>query len=255
MIMGTATITTILGRRSMDAEPVPAPGLDRGGLYRMLAWLSPAFPVGAFAYSHGIECAVDQGLVRDRPSLADWIATIVGRGAGAVDAVLFREAWTAARADDTAALGRIAELGAAFRGSAETALESADQGSAFLATVAEAWPDPRLAAWSGNLRKEGRVPAYAVAVGAAAGWAGLPLKPALLAFLQAFATNLVSAGVRLIPLGQTEGQRVIAALETPVAAAAEAALARPLDDIGTATPMAEWTSMRHETQYTRLFRS
>jgi urease accessory protein len=239
----------------MDTEPVPAPGLDGGGLYRVLAWLSPAFPVGAFAYSHGIECAVEQGMVRDRESLTRWVAAIVGRGAGAVDAVLFREAWNAARANDAVALDRTAELGAAFRGSAETALESADQGSAFLATVAEAWPDPRLAAWSEGLRTEGRAPAYAVAVGAAVGWTGLPLKPALLAFLQAFAANLVSAGVRLIPLGQTEGQQAIAALEAPIAAAAEAALVRPLDDIGSATPMVDWTSIRHETQYTRLFRS
>ena len=116
------------------------PVLDRGGLFRLMAWLSPAFPVGAFAYSHGIECAVEQGLVRDRVSLTHWVVTIVGHGTGAVDAVLFREAWAAAAADDAGALDRIAELGAAFRGSGETALESAVQGSAFLETVAEAWP-------------------------------------------------------------------------------------------------------------------
>jgi urease accessory protein len=231
------------------------PVLDRGGLFRLMAWLSPAFPVGAFAYSHGIECAVEQGFVRDRASLTDWIAAIVGHGTGAVDAVLFREAWDAAAADDASALDRIAELGAAFRGSAETALESAVQGSAFLETMAEAWPDPRLSAWRETLRNEDRAPAYAVAVGASAGWMGLPLKLALLAFLQAFAANLVSAGVRLIPLGQTDGQRAIAALEAPIAVAVETALNRPLDDIGTATPMVEWTSIRHETQYTRLFRS
>jgi urease accessory protein len=229
--------------------------LGREGLYRLMAWLSPAFPVGAFAYSHGIECAVEQRLVRDSASLTEWVAAIVGRGAGAVDAVLFREAWRAAAAADRGALDRIAELGAVFRGSAETALESADQGAAFLATVAEAWPDPRLAAWIESLREAARAPAYAVALGATAGWRGLPLDAALTAFLQAFAANLVSAGVRLIPLGQTEGQRAIAALETPIAAAVDAALVRPLDDIGVATPMVEWTSLRHETQYTRLFRS
>ena len=231
------------------------PVLDRGGLFRLMAWLSPAFPVGAFAYSHGIECAVEQGLVRDRVSLTHWIAAIVSFGAGAVDAVLFREAWTAAWADDSDALGRIAELGAAFRGSAESALESADQGSAFLATVAEAWSDPRLPVWGEVLRKEERTPGYAIAVGAVAGWKGIPLDVSLFAFLQAFAANLVSAGVRLIPLGQTDGQRAIAALEAPIAAAVETALSRPFDDIGTATPMVEWTSIRHETQYTRLFRS
>ena len=231
------------------------PALDRAGFFRLMAGLSPAFPVGAFAYSHGIECAVEQGLVRDRMSLTSWVAAIASHGAGAVDAVLFREAWRAARANDAGALDRIAELGAALRGSAEAALESTDQGSAFLATVTEAWPDPRVSGWSETLRREERASAYAVAVGAVAGWKGLPLDMSLFAFLQAFAANLVSAGVRLIPLGQTDGQRAIAALEAPIAAAVEAALLRPLDDIGTATPMVEWTSMRHETQYTRLFRS
>lgn len=231
------------------------PALGRGGFFRLMAWLSPAFPIGAFAYSHGIECAVEQGLVRDRATLTHWVAAIVCQGAGAVDAVLFREAWAGARANDAGALGRIAELGAAMRGSAETAQESRDQGSAFLATVTEAWPDPGLAAWAEILRKEGRAPSYAVAVGAVAGWQGLPRDVALFAFLQAFAANLVSAGVRLIPLGQTDGQCAIAALEASIEAAVDAALDRPLEDIGTATPMVEWTSMRHETQYTRLFRS
>ena len=229
--------------------------LDQSGFFRLMAWLSPAFPVGAFAYSHGIECAMEQGLVHDRVSLTYWVAAIVGRGAGAVDAVLFREAWGAARTNDAGALDRIAELGAAMRGSAETAIESRDQGSAFLETVTAAWPDPRLAAWSEGFRDEKRAPGYAVAVGAVAGWQVIPLNVSLSAFLQAFAANLVSAGVRLIPLGQTDGQRVIAALEASLKAAVDAGLERPLDDIGTATPMVEWTCMRHETQYTRLFRS
>lgn len=229
--------------------------LDRGSLYRLMAWLSPAFPVGAFAYSHGIECAIERGQVRDRETLAGWVEAIVCRGAGAVDAVLFREAWIAAAADDMDALGRITELGSAWRGSAETALESGTQGTAFLDTVVEAWPDPRLSEWREGFRVEGLQPAYAVVVGAAAGRMGLPLALSLSAFLQAFAANLVSAGVRLIPLGQTDGQRIVAGLEDPLAATVEAALVRTLEDIGTATPMVDWTSMLHETQYTRLFRS
>ena len=241
----------------MRMEPVMAieAALDQGGLYRLMAWLSPAFPVGAFAYSHGIECAIEQGQVRDRETLARWVEAIVCRGAGAVDAVLFRESWRAAAADDAAALGRIAELGAVWRGSTETALESESQGTAFLDTVAAVWPDLKLSEWRAGLRGDGSQVAYAVAVGAAAGRMGLPLPLTLFAFLQAFAANLVSAGVRLIPLGQTDGQRIVASLENALAAAAEAALVRPLDDMGAATPMVDWTSMLHETQYTRLFRS
>ena len=250
----TMTMTMIIGM-NMEPAMVLETALDRGGLYRLMAWLSPAFPVGAFAYSHGIECAIERGQARDRETLAGWVEAIVCRGAGAVDAVLFREAWIAAVADDMDALGRITELGSAWRGSAETALESGAQGTAFLDTVAEAWPDPRLSEWREGFRVDDLQPAYAVAVGAAAGRMGLPLALSLSAFLQAFAANLVSAGVRLIPLGQTDGQRVIAGLEDAIAAAAEAALARPIEDLGTATPMVDWTSMLHETQYTRLFRS
>lgn len=246
MVMGT-----IMERPIMATET----SLDQTGLYRLMAWLSPGFPVGAFAYSHGIECAVEQGMVRDRDTLAGWIGSIVCRGAGAVDAVLFREAWEAAAARDVDALDRIADLAAAWRGSAETALESAVQGGAFLDTVNAAWPDRWLADWIAARSADGAPLAYAVAVGAAAGRKGLPLTLGLTAFLHALAANLVSAGVRLIPLGQTDGQRIVATLESPIASAVRAALDRALDDIGTATPMVDWTCMIHETQYTRLFRS
>ena len=268
------TMTTIMGPRTgMGPVMAAKTPLDHGGLYRLMAWMSPAFPVGAFAYSHGLECAVDRGLVRDRKTLSGWVEAIVCRGAGAVDAVLFREAWIAAAANDLDALERIAEMGTALRASAETALESEAQGGAFLDTVAAAWSDPGLLDWSERLRGGGRIPAatkywprgfargggaqppYAVAVGAAAGRMGLPLEFAVFAFIQTFAVNLVSAGVRLLPLGQTDGQRIVAGLEGAITAAAGAALAHPLEDMGAATPMVDWTSMLHETQYTRLFRS
>ncbi|MBM3565523.1 MAG: urease accessory protein UreF [Alphaproteobacteria bacterium] len=229
--------------------------LDQGGLYRLMAWLSPSFPVGAFAYSHGIECAVERGLVRDRETLAAWVEGIVCLGAGGIDAVLFRESWTAATAADWEALDHVAALGRAYRGSSETALESAVQGGAFAGTVGAAWPDDDLSRWRAKVEADGDPLAYAVTVGAAAGRQGLPLALSLAAFLHAFAANLVSAGVRLIPLGQTDGQKIIAGLEGALAVAAEAGLARSLEDIGASTPMVDWTSMRHETQYTRLFRS
>jgi urease accessory protein len=229
--------------------------LDDCGLVRLMAWLSPAFPVGAYTYSHGIEYAVERGLVRDRDGLTRWVTAILRHGAGAIDAVLFRHAHQAATGGDGAALAAAVERAEALRSTAETATESAAQGSAFLDTVCRVWPDPRLETWAAQLAADCRAPAYAVAIGAAAGWLGLPLRPAMLAFLQATAANLVSAGVRLIPLGQTDGQRAVAALEEMVTAAAAAALARSDGDFGTATPVVDWTSMRHETQYTRLFRS
>jgi urease accessory protein len=224
--------------------------MNSATLYRLLAWLSPAYPIGGFSYSHGIEWAVEDGLIRDRATLAAWIGAVLAHGAGRIDGALFAAAWRAAKAGDDAALDEIAIIAAAWRGTAETALESAAQGSAFASTTIKAWPDARLAALAARHDK--------LALPVAAGVAFAPhadLADALTGYLAGFAANLVSAGVRLVPLGQTDGQLTLAALEPAVAAAAEAALAADLDQLGTAAPMLDWASMRHETQYTRLFRS
>ncbi|HKO09794.1 MAG TPA: urease accessory UreF family protein [Alphaproteobacteria bacterium] len=226
------------------------PQLDQSALYRLLAWLSPAYPTGAFSYSHGIEYALEAGLVTGRESLVAWVGHILAEGAGRVDALLFRAAYEAA--DDAAALDGVAELAAAFRGTAETALESAQQGAAFLAATRAAWPDARLEAFAARLG-EGVI---ALPVAVALACAGrIPLELALAAYLQAFGANLISAGVRLIPLGQSQGQQALAALEPVVARALAAAFATPIEEIGSSAPMVDWTSMRHETQYSRLFRS
>ncbi|HZB93503.1 MAG TPA: urease accessory UreF family protein [Stellaceae bacterium] len=221
-------------------------------LYRLMTWLSPSYPLGAFSYSHGLEYAVEAGLMAGRDALFEFVATAVSAGAGRSDGALLAAAWRAAAAGDGVALDEVAELAFAWRGTAETALESRAQGAAFLATTRAAWPHPRLDALA--LRHRGEL-ALPVAVGAAAAAHEVPLAPALTAYLHCFAGGLVSAGVRLIPLGQSDGQRVIAALEGVIAATAEAVLATPLDEIGTAAFVIERCSMRHETQYTRLFRS
>lgn len=224
---------------------------DAASLYRLMTWLSPAYPLGAFSYSHGIEYAVEAKLVHDAGSLAAWIETVLGAGTGRSDAALFAWAYRATAAENDAGLDHIADLASAWRGSSEMALESEAQGTAFLATTLAAWPHPALAAFA-RRRKSAALP-VAVAVACAAH--RVPLTAALGAYLQAFAANLVSAGIRLIPLGQTDGQRVIGRLEQPIAATAEAALALPLEAVGTSAPIVDWCSMRHETQYTRLFRS
>jgi urease accessory protein len=223
--------------------------MDAAGLYRLMAWFSPAYPIGGFSYSHGIEYAVEAGLVADRDALVGWIGWILEEGAGRIDAMLFRAAWDAA--DDPAALDDVAALAAAFRGTAETSLETMQQGASFLTITRTAWPDPRL---DDFVRRNGD--AIALPVAAALAVAGrVPLALALSAYLQGLAANLVSAGVRLVPLGQSDGQRALAALESVVRRATAAAMATPLDEIGAAAPMVDWTSMRHELQYARLFRS
>lgn len=226
--------------------------LPQGALYRLLAWLSPAYPVGAYTYSHGLEAAVEDGAVRTHHDLAAYVATALRDGAGRVDGALLVAAHRAAIAHDDAALDEAAELAMAWRGTAETALEATAQGNAFVSVTLNAWPDARYAAFAA---RHPRRMAHAVAFGAAAGFAGVPLRPALFGFLSAFAANLVSAGVRLVPLGQTDGQLATAALLPVVEAATQAALTADLDTLGTAAPMLDILSIRHETQYTRLFRS
>ncbi len=225
---------------------------DSAALYRLLTWLSPAYPVGAFSYSHGLETAVEAGMVKDRGDLAGYITTVLRHGAGRVDAALLVAAHRAAAANKPRALDKVAQLAAAWRGTAETALETMQQGTSFTSITATAWPDARFAGLAA--RHGGRL-SHPVAFGAVAGFQAVPLLASVTAWLAAFAANLVSAGVRIVPLGQTDGQLATAALQPIVQAAAAAALAANLETMGTASPMLDLLSMRHETQYTRLFRS
>ncbi|MCU0684637.1 MAG: urease accessory protein UreF [Polyangiaceae bacterium] len=224
-------------------------GVTEGALYRLLSWMSPAYPIGGFSYSHGLEWAVEAGLVGTAEQLRAWVATILGEGSGRVDATLFAAAFRAERDEE---LDAVAELGAALRGTRELALESAQQGAAFLVITRAAWPHPRLEAFAERHGGEAPLP---VAVGLAAAAHGVPLEPALTAYLHAFGSGLVSAGIRLIPLGQTDGQRIVAALEPIIVDAVRRARETPLDRIGAATPGVDLSSMQHETQHTRLFRS
>jgi urease accessory protein len=263
------------------AETVATPGL-----YRLLAWTSPSFPTGAFSYSHGLEAFVADGTVRDRASLQAWIAAVVTQGSGRIDADILRDAHRAAAAGDLAALDAANRRGVAYRATAELALESGQQGEAFLATCRAAWPDAFIAASASPhpnpppqagegtcgrfhpppLAGEGRVGAFecgedrigishSVVFGAVAARAGIALADALTAYLHAFAGNLVSAGIRLGVLGQTDGQRILAALEPVVTEAARASLTRDSADFGAASFAVDLASMAHETQYSRLFRS
>ncbi len=250
------------GRGSATSSPRPfdppsgrgeARHLDTAALTKLMAWLSPAFPVGAYAYSHGLEWAVTDGTVTNATSLEAWIAGVVRHGAGRSDAILSTHAYRAATGGDDPALAEIAELAAAFQPSKERHLEATAQGRAFLSAVASSWPNDRLKSLVAALAD--RDIAYPVAVAIAAAAHGVPLLPALTALLHAFVAHLVSAGVRAIPIGQTDGQRIVAALAPLIADVANAAETASLDDLGGAALRADIASMNHETQYTRLFRS
>lgn len=239
------TITTTDITTTSMADGAPA-------LYRLLAWMSPAYPVGAFSYSHGIEWTVETGDITDLKTLVDWLTVILRDGSGLADATFCAHAHRAVSARDTAALAEVAELALAFQPSRERRLETTAQGNAFMAATEAAWPAKGLAlvrqAWSGAV-------AYPVAVGAATAAHGIDEATALHAFLHAVAANLISAAVRLVPLGQTDGQRALAAMEPVVTETAALARATALDAIGGHALRSDIASMRHETQYTRLFRS
>ena len=216
-----------------------------------MTWLSPAFPVGGFSYSHGLEWVVETGKVKDAATLGNWIEDVLVHGAGRTDAIFLAEAWRATSANNAASLKEVAELAAAFAPSAERRLETLAQGAAFLTATRAVWPHPAL----DQLDVQHPEVAYPIAVGVCTAAHGLPLMVSAHAVVQAFVANLTSAGVRLIPLGQTDGLRVLARLEPLIAHTAESALAASLDDIGGIAVLADIASMRHETQYTRLFRS
>ncbi len=240
--------------------------MTESALYRLLSWTSPGYPTGAFSYSHGLEWAVESGAVTNLQQLLDYVNAVLARGGGWIDAVLFAHARRAAAPGSQppgldkeaqsvalAQLDTLTQLAAAFRGSSETALESRQQGAAFLDVTRKAWPHPALDAFAS--RHAGTPLAHCIVVAVACAAHDVALEPALHAYLHAVAANLVSAGARLIPLGQTQAQIAIARLSPLITDVADRALEMELDDLGTAAPAVELCSLQHETQYTRLFRS
>ncbi|WP_349958932.1 urease accessory protein UreF [Rhizobium sp. ZPR3] len=218
---------------------------DLPALLRLMTWLSPAFPVGSFAYSGGLERAVHDGLVRDSAGLNDWIAALIQHGSAWNDAVLLVEAHRAGA--DRLRLAAVAELAEALAGSKERHNETMLLGDAFLSAAA-AWPNDIFSMLPAKT-------AYPVAVGAIAGAHGISAEKAVAAFLHASASQMVSSGIRLGVSGQKDGVAILARLEELFAAVARRAAQSSLDDLGAAAVQADIASLRHETQATRLFRS
>ncbi len=265
---------------------------EQANFLPLMVWLSPSFPVGAFAYSHGIEWAVEAGDIKSAATLEAWLDDLLEHGGPWSDAVLLAATHQAVEQGNDAALAEAAELAAALSPSRERRLETLKQGEAFLLAVRASWPCKaldRLAAIlspsprGGEGRGEGgrtsamdsEPPhprlrrdlspagrgeksvevAFPVAVGVAAAGHGLALKETLEAYLLSLATNLVSAAVRLVPLGQTDAVKIVARLAPRLRVIAARAAASTLDDVGGAALRSDIASMRHETQHTRLFRS
>jgi len=220
---------------------------DTRDMVRLATWLSPAFPIGAFSYSHGLECMVTAGRIKCAQELADWLGDLLRLGSAWSDAVLFAGAWNAVRDGDDARLAAAAELGEALAPSAERLTETMEQGTAFL-KGAGAWAAEHVPGLPH------RAP-YPVAVASECAAHGIGCELALATYLHAFLANQVSAAIRLVPLGQSDGLAVLALLEPLVLETAGRAARSSLDDLGSATIMADIAAMNHETQHSRLFRS
>ncbi|WP_224823459.1 urease accessory protein UreF [Cognatishimia sp. MH4019] len=202
-------------------------------LLTLTQWLSPAFPLGSFAYSHGLEQTMAQGRVQSAAELQIWLEETLRFGAGWMDAVLLCQAMAGAD---------VADMARALAASKERWEETFAQGTAFAETLK-------------SMGHSVRPAALPVAVGEAARM--LSLAPADVAqlYLHAFASNLVSVSVRFVPLGQSEGQAVLAALHPVIAEVAQRATDTPLDVIGAGVLMGDIAAMAHETLDVRLFRT
>jgi urease accessory protein len=219
---------------------------------KLLSWLSPSYPVGAFSYSHGLEYAVEAGQVTSAAECQDWVADILCHGSGRNDAIFLKSAYQAAAGRDAGLLVETAELAAAYGPALELRQESLNQGEAFLKATRAAWP---VAALDWLAECWAHPCAYPVAVGVASQGHRIAFDAALQAYLHGLAANLVSAALRLVPLGQSDGLAVTAALEPEILAMAKATIEFGLDDLGSSALAVEIAAMKHETQYTRLFRS
>ena len=210
-------------------------------LLRLMTWLSPAFPVGAYTYSHGLEAAIEQGWVTDRSSLQVWLDDLLEFGAPRNDGIFIQAVF--AGGDPL----ELDELAQAMQPARELLAESVGQGKALLRAMRQVWPD-----LTEGAPKE---LTYPVALALAAKAARLDGGAVIQAYLHAFIANLVSAAVRAIPLGQTDGLLVLAAFEGKIQAQAAIVQTLTLDDLGSSVMRNDLASMLHETQHTRLFRS
>ncbi|MFC6792907.1 urease accessory protein UreF [Methylobacterium komagatae] len=241
-------MATAVGTRTI----MPIPMTEEIEALRLFAWLSPGYPVGAYAYSHGLEAAVEAGDVSGEESLTAWLGDVCEHGSLRNDLILVARAHDAASTASAMDLVAINDLALALAPSRELNLETSQQGRSFLDATLGAWPCPALTTLAPSLAE---AVAYPVAVGAAAGAHGMRLSPVLGTYALAFVHNLVSAALRSAPVGQAAGTRVVAALSVRLVPLARAAETASLDDLGSACLRLDLGSFRHETQYSRIFRS
>lgn len=211
---------------------------DHTSLLMLLNWMSPTFPIGSFAYSHGLEQAIVDGRISTAAHVENWIADLLQQGSGWNDAILFAQCWSTPTDE-------LNECALALAGSAERYMETTHLGRNFNIAAS---------IWTGAEKTETAI-AYPIAAGQACVMMGIDQHQALIAYLQGFCSALVSVAVRLVPLGQTNGLIVMRNLAPLLTSTAAKAAASNLEDIGTSCFAAEITAMQHETLETRIFRT
>lgn len=219
---------------------------------RLKIWLAPSFPVGSFAYSHGLEKAVERGWIKNRATLEAWLHDLIAHGALSNDLIILAVIWRAAHEQRWTDVASTAALAAALQPSAERYLEATQQGASFIDQINAAWP--HAAPFWADVAPD-TVPTHAAAVGFATARHNIGLADTLDAYANAFIGTLTSAAIRLSIIGQTDAQRIAASLLPALLAKAAAAETATLDDLGSATWASDLASLQHETQQTRLFRS
>ena len=225
----------------------PALQLDSAALLSLLRWVSPTLPVGAYAYSRGLEQAVTAGWVHDEASALAWILGVLRHGVGQLDVPVLARLHEAYTQGSPSRVEHWNDYLGATRESRELALEDEQMGQAFLRVLKTTFPGEQ---WMSD-----RAPSYVTMFARAATLSHVPILATLLGFLWATGESQVSAAVRLIPLGQSAAQRMLAALSVELPAIAAQAAALGDEELGSALPALALASARHETQYTRLFRS
>lgn len=227
-----------------------------------LLWLaSPALPVGAFSYSEGFEAAVDEGVVRDEATAGDWLLNQLALVLGRSELPVMARAHAAALAGDAAWLEALNDWVRETREAAEPLAQTQQMGKSLLVWIESLQVEPPSDAGVPcptppalrALRELRPAPTWPVVLGCATAWRGTPLPESLTAAAFGWAENLVQAAVRAVPLGQSAGQRLLARLVQAIPATVEEALAA--EEPMAFAPRLAITCARHETQYSRLFRS
>jgi len=227
--MGELTLTII---KSMTIKMT----INHHDVMILQNWFSPVFPIGAFSYSHGLEMAIQDGRIMDQDSLYDWISSLLSHGTGRNDAIMIKAAYDG--------LPELNDLCLALSASKERYQETTELGHAFCRVF--------------NASHDGNLPeglAYPVAVGMASKTLGLNLKLTIQSYLQAFASNLISVGIRTIPIGQQSGQDCLLRLYPVIEDVATASIGATLDDIGGVFFHSDLMAMKHENITPRIYRS